>query len=110
MVAVTDGSEPVHYLPTKKFNERFSACGLKADVIRPGFGMAETVIMFSGCKTGLNGLCVDRHVLETEGKVKVLSDDALDANKKMLVNLGSQMDGHEILIKKKIIKSYLKEK
>nr|MBC8219065.1 AMP-binding protein [Pseudomonadota bacterium] len=53
MVSVTDGSEPVHYLPTRKFNERFAACGLKADVIRPGFGMAEIVIMFSGSKTGL---------------------------------------------------------
>ena len=99
MVSVTDGSEPVHYLPTKKFNERFSACGLKADVIRPGFGMAEIVIMFSGSKTGLHGLCVDRHVLETEGRVKVLGDDAPATNKKMLVNLGSQMDGHEIVIK-----------
>ena len=99
MVSVTDGSEPVHYLPTKKFNERFSACGLKADVIRPGFGMAEIVIMFSGSKTGLHGLCVDRHVLETEGRVKVLGDDAPAEDKKMLVNLGSQMDGHEIVIK-----------
>jgi acyl-CoA synthetase (AMP-forming)/AMP-acid ligase II/acyl carrier protein len=99
MVSVTDGSEPVHYLPTRKFNERFAACGLKADVIRPGFGMAEIVIMFSGSKTGLHGLCVDRHVLETEGRVKVLSEDASDADKKMLVNLGSQMDGHEIVIK-----------
>jgi acyl-CoA synthetase (AMP-forming)/AMP-acid ligase II/acyl carrier protein len=99
MVSVTDGSEPVHYLPTKKFNERFSACGLKADVIRPGFGMAEIVIMFSGSKTGLHGLCADRHVLETEGRVKVLGDDAPAADKKMLVNLGSQMDGHEIVIK-----------
>ena len=99
MVSVTDGSEPVHYLPTRKFNERFAACGLKADVIRPGFGMAEIVIMFSGSKTGLHGLCVDRHVLEKEGVVKVLSDDAQDADKKMLVNLGSQMDGHEIVIK-----------
>ena len=99
MVSVTDGSEPVHYLPTKKFNERFSACGLKADVIRPGFGMAEIVIMFSGSKTGLHGLCVDRHVLETEGRVKLLGDDAPAADKKMLVNLGSQMDGHEIVIK-----------
>ena len=88
MVSVTDGSEPVHYLPTRKFNERFAACGLKADVIRPGFGMAEIVIMFSGSKTGLHGLCVDRHVLETEGRVKVLSEDASDADKKMLVNLG----------------------
>ncbi|MEC9011231.1 MAG: fatty acyl-AMP ligase [SAR324 cluster bacterium] len=99
MVSVTDGSEPVHYLPTKKFNERFSACGLKADVIRPGFGMAEIVIMFSGSKTGLHGLCVDRHVLETEGRVKLLGDDAPAADKKILVNLGSQMDGHEIVIK-----------
>ena len=99
MVSVTDGSEPVHYLPTRKFNERFATCGLKADVIRPGFGMAEIVIMFSGSKTGLHGLCVDRHVLETEGRVKVLSEDASDADKKMLVNLGSQMDGHEIVIK-----------
>ena len=99
MVSVTDGSEPVHYLPTKKFNERFSACGLKADVIRPGFGMAEIVIMFSGSKTGLHGLCVDRHVLETEGRVKVLGDDAPATDKKMLVNLGSEMDGHEIVIK-----------
>ena len=99
MVSVTDGSEPVHYLPTRKFNERFAACGLKADVIRPGFGMAEIVIMFSGSKTGLHGLCVDRHVLETEGRVKVLGENAPDADKKMLVNLGSQMDGHEIVIK-----------
>ena len=99
MVSVTDGSEPVHYLPTRKFNERFAVCGLKADVIRPGFGMAEIVIMFSGSKTGLHGLCVDRHVLETEGVFKILSEDAPDADKKMLVNLGSQMDGHEIVIK-----------
>ena len=99
MVSVTDGSEPVHYLPTKNFNERFAECGLKPDVIRPGFGMAEIVIMFSGSKTGLHGLCVDRHVLETEGRVKLLDEDAAETDKKMLVNLGSQMDGHEIVIK-----------
>ena len=99
MVSVTDGSEPVHYLPTKKFNERFTECGLKPDVIRPGFGMAEIVIMFSGSKTGLHGLCVDRHVLETEGRVKLQDEDAAETDKKMLVNLGSQMDGHEIVIK-----------
>ena len=99
MVSVTDGSEPVHYLPTKKFNERFAECGLKPEVIRPGFGMAEIVIMFSGSKKGLHGLCVDRHVLETEGRVKLLDEDAAETDKKMLVNLGSQMDGHEIVIK-----------
>ena len=99
MVSVTDGSEPVHYAPTKKFNERFSVCGLKEDVIRPGFGMAETVIMFTGSKKGLIGLCADRHVLETEGRLRIAKDDTPEANKKMLVNLGPKMDGHEILIK-----------
>ncbi len=99
MVSVTDGSEPVHYLPTKKFIERFSTCGLKPDVIRPGFGLAEIVIMFSGCKSGLEGLCVDRHVLETKGRVELIDNNTPEADKKMLVNLGPQMDDHEIVIK-----------
>ncbi|MBG56497.1 MAG: hypothetical protein CL935_05180 [Deltaproteobacteria bacterium] len=99
MVSVTDGSEPVHYLPTKNFIERFSKCGLKSDVIRPGFGLAEMVIMFSGCKTGLEGVCVNRNVLEKEGRLELADESLLDADKKMLVNLGTQMDGHEIVIK-----------
>lgn len=99
MVSVTDGSEPVHYLPTKNFIERFSRCGLKPDVIRPGFGLAEIVIMFSGCKTGLEGICVNRHILETEGRLELADNSVPEADKKMLVNLGPQMDGHEIVIK-----------
>ncbi|GIT71961.1 MAG: hypothetical protein Ct9H300mP28_17750 [Pseudomonadota bacterium] len=99
MVSVTDGSEPVHYLPTKNFIERFSRCGLKPDVIRPGFGLAEIVIMFSGCKTGLEGVCVNRHILETEGRLELADNSVPEADKKMLVNLGPQMDGHEIIIK-----------
>ena len=98
MVSVTDGSEPVHYLPTKNFIERFSRCGLKNDVIRPGFGLAEIVIMFSGCKTGLEGICVNRHVLEKEGRLELAEKSVPEADQKMLVNLGPQMDGHEIVI------------
>ena len=101
MVSVTDGSEPVYYLPTKSFIEKFSKCGLKADVIRPGFGLAEIVIMFSGCKTGLEGICANRHVLETEGRLELADDKLSEAKQKMLVNLGPQMDGHEIVIKGK---------
>ena len=99
LISVTDGSEPVHYYPTKMFNDRFSECGLKSNVIRPGFGMAEIVIMFSGCKEGLKGLCIDRDFFETKGKVKILSEESTEKEKKMLVNLGSQMDHHEIIIK-----------
>ena len=99
LVSITVGSEPVHYTPTKNFINRFANCGLKQNVIRPGFGMAEIVIMFSGCKEGLKGLCVDRKVLETKGMAKILSDNSPETEKKILVNLGPQMDKHEIIIK-----------
>ena len=99
LISITNGSEPVHYYPTKKFNERFLVCGIKPSVIRPGFGLAETVIMFSGCKEGLKGLCVDRNFFEKEGKVKIVSESSLEKDKKILVNLGPQMDLHEIVIK-----------
>ena len=68
-------------------------------MIRPGFGLAETVIMFSGCKTGLEGICVNRHVLEKEGRLELAEKSLPEADQKMLVNLGPQMDGHEIVIK-----------
>ena len=82
MVSVTDGSEPVHYQPTKNFIERFSRCGLKSDVIRPGFGLAEIVIMFSGCKTGLEAICVNRHILENEGRLELADKSCLTLIKK----------------------------
>jgi len=72
---------------------------LKPDVIRPGFGLAEIVIMFSGCKSGLEGICVNRHVLEAEGRLELADENLSEAEQKMLVNLGPQMDGHEIVIK-----------
>ncbi|GIT03138.1 MAG: hypothetical protein CM1200mP28_03970 [Deltaproteobacteria bacterium] len=83
MVSVTDGSEPVHYSKPKKFYERFSRCGLKPDVIRPGFGLAEIVIMFSGCKTGLDGICVNRHVLEKEGRLELAEKSVPEADQKI---------------------------
>jgi len=99
LISITDGSEPVHYNPTKQFIDRFTFCGLKKDVIRPGFGMAEIVIMFSGCQEGLKGLCVDRKLLETNGVVKIASENSPETEKKILVNLGPPMDNHEIVIK-----------
>jgi acyl-CoA synthetase (AMP-forming)/AMP-acid ligase II/acyl carrier protein len=92
------GAEPVHYSGVKKFNNYFSECGLKPDAIRPGFGMAETVIMFS-VSDQLGSVCVDRELLETEGKVKMIDESAPQADKKYLVDLGPMMDEHEIAIK-----------
>ncbi len=97
LVAVVDGSEPVHYEGVKGFNDYFADCGLSPSAIRPGFGMAETVIMFSESK-GLEALCVDRHLLESEGQLSVVEESTPDADKKYLVNLGTHMVDHEIAI------------
>ncbi len=98
MVSAVYGAEPVHYSGVKNFNEHFAECGLKANAIRPGFGMAETVIMFS-VSPKLEGLCVDRQLLETKGEVKIIDESQPEENKKYLVNLGPDMNDHEILIK-----------
>ena len=98
LISITNGSEPVNYNTTKEFNDRFAGCGLNSNVIRPGFGMAETVIMFSGCKEGLKGICVDRDFFEIDGKIKIINENSKENDKKILVNLGSQMKNHEIVI------------
>jgi len=97
LVAVVDGSEPVHYAGVKGFNDYFADCGLSPTAIRPGFGMAETVIMFSESK-GLDYLCVDRNILETEGRMVQVDESLPEEEKKYLVNLGSHMNDHEIAI------------
>ena len=92
------GAEPVHYTGVKAFNETFAECGLKPDAVRPGFGMAETVIMFSASKI-LTPLIADRPLLEREGKLKILDESSPEDSKKYLVSLGSSMPDHEIVIK-----------
>ncbi len=92
------GAEPVQYVGVKLFNEYFSSCGLNPKAIRPGFGMAETVIMFSASE-GLSGLCVDRNKLETENIIEFVEESTPETDKKYLVNLGPMMNEHEILIK-----------
>jgi len=97
MVSIIIGSEPVHYLATKAFNAFFAKAGLKSDVVRPGFGMAETVIMLS-VSPKLEILCADRDVLETENRLSLIEESAAKEEKKYLVNLGPEMHKHEIVI------------
>ncbi len=97
MVSIIIGSEPVHYLATKAFNDFFAKAGLKPNVVRPGFGMAETVIMFS-VSHELEVLCADRDVLETENRLLIIEESAAKEEKKFLINLGPEMHGHEMVI------------
>ncbi len=98
LVSSVYGAEPVHFGSVKQFNEYFSDCGLKETAIRPGFGMAETVIMFTE-SSRLGAICVDRQELEANGFLKLIDSTAPLDQKKLLVNLGPTMFGHEIVIK-----------
>jgi acyl-CoA synthetase (AMP-forming)/AMP-acid ligase II/acyl carrier protein len=91
------GAEPVHYDATKKFNDKFAEFGLSPTAVKPGFGMAETVIMFS-MSEGLGALVVDRELLEEEHKLKIIEDETAEEERKYLVNLGPQMQGHKIVV------------
>lgn len=98
LVSSVYGAEPVHYESVRRFNSYFAACGLSETAIRPGFGMAETVIMFSESDR-LRSICADRDVLERNGKLKLLDKTTEADRKKVLVNLGPAMHGHEIVIR-----------
>jgi acyl-CoA synthetase (AMP-forming)/AMP-acid ligase II len=97
MVSIVIGAEPVHYSATRDFNEFFGQYGLKPDVLRPGFGMAETVIMFSE-SLGLEVLCANRNILEKQGLLELIDESAGKEEKKYLVNLGTHMQKHKIVI------------
>lgn len=98
LVCSVYGAEPVQYIGVKLFNDYFADCGLKPNAIRPGFGMAETVIMFS-VSDHLRGLCVNRSILESENRIEFIDESTADEERKYLVDLGPMMDGHEIVIK-----------
>lgn len=98
LVSTVYGAEPVHYESVKRFNCYFSDCGLSDTAVRPGFGMAETVIMFSESDR-LTGLRVDRDELESRGRLKLVDESHQVDRHKMLVNLGPSMHGHEIVIR-----------
>jgi len=98
LVSSVYGAEPVHYESVRRFNDCFAACGLSKTAVRPGFGMAETVIMFSESDR-LRGLMVDREELERHGRLRVADNPQRPGRVKALVDLGPAMHGHEIVIR-----------
>lgn len=98
LVCSVYGAEPVQFEGVRGFTDAFQTSRLNRSAIRPGFGMAETVIMFSVSR-GLSALCVDRSKLETSGNIEFAEEDRPESEKKYLVDLGPMMDEHEIVIK-----------
>ncbi len=98
LVSSVYGAEPVHYASVKQFNDYFSDCGLSNTAVRPGFGMAETVIMFSESDK-LRSIRVDRTELETNGRLKLIDESTIPDRIKELVNLGPAMREHDMVIK-----------
>jgi 1-acyl-sn-glycerol-3-phosphate acyltransferase len=92
-----NGAEPVSAITLKKFSQRFSAYGLRPDVLTPVYGLAENTVGLTFPPRGREPLidCIDRDALaETGTAVPVAkSDKALQ-----MVACGHPLDGHEVRI------------
>ncbi len=92
-----NGAEPVSAFTLKKFSERFSAYGLRPDVLTPVYGLAENTVGLTFPPRGREPLidCIDRDALAKIGTAVPLveSDKAL-----RMVACGRPLDGHEVRI------------
>jgi len=52
VVAIISGAERVHHATVKRFTERFAPFGLKADVLRPSYGLAEATLHVAAPQPG----------------------------------------------------------
>jgi acyl-CoA synthetase (AMP-forming)/AMP-acid ligase II len=92
------GAEPVIAHSIERFHEAFVPAGLRADVLTPTFGLAESTLMVSARRAA--GPCVIRRYLRCElarGRA-VRGEDAPDKDSSALVGCGAALDGHEIRI------------
>ena len=73
-------AEPVRHDTLRRFYEAFASCGLRSDMIYPGYGLAENTLQVTGgYGPGVHAtLRVDRTALANR-QVQVVSDTAADA-------------------------------
>ena len=92
-----NGAEPVSAATLEKFCERFTAYGLRPEVLTPVYGLAENTVGLTFPPRGRKPLidCIDRHILAATGTA-VLTDNGEKGLR--LVACGRPLDGHEVRI------------
>lgn len=88
------GAEPVNVASVTAFESCFLGAGLKADVIKPCYGLAEATLMVSGglVTKEIRSLEVDRNALSS-GRVEVAPGSS-----QRIACCGKPVNGHSVLI------------
>ncbi|WP_424187450.1 fatty acyl-AMP ligase [Actinokineospora sp. G85] len=91
VTALIDGSEPVQAGVIERFRAAFGPCGLKPEVHRPSYGLAEATVFVSTSRPGKGPVdrCFDRIAL-AEGRAVQVSADADDVVR--LVSCGQPIE------------------
>ncbi|MEV1115973.1 fatty acyl-AMP ligase [Actinosynnema sp. NPDC049800] len=93
VVALINGSEPVHAATLARFQEAFGPCGLRPDAQRPSYGLAEaTVFVTAAARPTTTGF--DRAALARGRAVR--QDDPERAS--VLVGCGGAVDQHLAIV------------
>ncbi|MFE9748131.1 fatty acyl-AMP ligase [Saccharothrix saharensis] len=93
VVALINGSEPVHAATVARFQDAFEPCGLRPDAQRPSYGLAEaTVLVTAASRPTTTGF--DRAAL-ARGRV-VVTEDPERAS--VLVGCGGAVDQHLAIV------------
>ncbi|MCG8914420.1 fatty acyl-AMP ligase [Actinokineospora sp. PR83] len=91
VTALIDGSEPVQAAVIERFHTAFGPCGLRPEVHRPSYGLAEATVFVSASRPGRPAVDhrFDRVAL-AEGRAVTVDDDAADVVR--LVSCGQPIE------------------
>jgi acyl-CoA synthetase (AMP-forming)/AMP-acid ligase II len=92
------GAEPIRPETLEAFAAAFSKVGFRKEAFLPSYGMAEATlaIAFTPTGRGMRTLAVDGPTLWSEGIVKVVGEEDVDAVR--LVSCGTKFEGHDVAI------------
>ena len=97
LICAVNGADPVHYENVKEFNDYFADCGLQPNAIRQDLVWQKPSLCLL-----FPLLCMDclsiRSYLKLKEKLNLWINPSPVLNQKQLVNLGKNMDFHELVI------------
>ena len=94
------GSEPVRAETLARFAEAFAPCGLRREVLKPAYGLAEAtlVVSFSRGERPPRVLVAERAALDGAGRLALAAEGARAGTTKTLVSCGAPADGLDVRI------------
>lgn len=91
------GAEPVRAETIDRFVEKFAPCGVRREIFRPCYGMAEATLMVTGAEPSTEGLARSFDIQGLAAGKAVHKADDTEGNRR-LVRCGQPPSGQEIAI------------